>query len=224
MRPRRRQNRGGFLIPTDKRKRPEESETETDFSAPDRPIGAAIDFAYAASHNLGRQHSRELDVMTTMQRSITRCVLALALLTWALASSSLASGSGGGLHKTANGLTVYLGVLPAAMIRGQHVDHPEEEMHGGIPRGRHNVHLLAALFDDATGERVDDVEIKARVTPLGLAGMSRDLEPMKIADTLTYGNYFSMPSAGTYRIVLTIMRPEQPRPLKLEFSYEHSVR
>jgi hypothetical protein len=119
---------------------------------------------------------------------------------------------------------VYLGVLPAAMIQGHPGGHPEETMHGGMPRGRHAYHVVAAVFDAATGERVEDAVVEARAAEPGLAGVTRRLEPMLIADTVTYGNYFQLSGDGPYRIDLSITRPGLATPIIVEFTYEHRTR
>lgn len=124
-------------------------------------------------------------------------------------------------YKTAGGLSVYLGVLPAEMVRGHPEDHPEETMHGGIPRGAHTHHVIVAIFDSANGKRVEDAVVTARVSPLALGSVSRRLEAMEIAETVTYGNYFDFPGRDAYRIAISISRPAAPSPVNLEFSYEH---
>lgn len=123
--------------------------------------------------------------------------------------------------QTVGGLTVYLGVLPAAMVQGHQKGHTEAAMHGGVPSGRHAYHVIAAVFDATTGERIEDADIQARVSPLGLAGVTRQLEPMAIAGTITYGNYFTLDGSGTFRIDLTITHPS---PLHMEFTYDHRTR
>ena len=95
-------------------------------------------------------------------------------------------------------------------------------MHGGPPRGRHVHHLTAALFDARTGDRVEDVTVDARVAPLGLAGETRRLEPMEIAETITYGNFFSFPEEGGYRLRLRIERTGEPA-TEVEFRHRHVV-
>ena len=127
-------------------------------------------------------------------------------------------------YKTAAGLAVYLGVLPAAMIQGHPRDHPEAAMHGGVPSGRHGYHIVVAVFDAATGQRVEDAVVEARVAEPGLAGVTRQLEPMLITETVTYGNYFQLSGDGPYRIDLSIMRPSSATPVKVEFTYEHRTR
>jgi hypothetical protein len=115
--------------------------------------------------------------------------------------------------KTADGLTVSLGVLPAAMIQG-----PEEAMHGGVPTGRDSYHIVVAVFDATTGARIEDAVVEARVAELGFAGVARRLEPMLIADTVTYGSYFELSSDADYRIYLSITRPGSAVPVKVEFA------
>jgi hypothetical protein len=115
--------------------------------------------------------------------------------------------------KTAGGLAVYLGVLPAAMIHG-----PEKAMHGGVPSGRRSYHIVVAVFDATTGARVKDAVVEARVAELGFAGITRQLEPMLIADTVTYGNYFELSGEANYRIYLSITRPGSAVPVRVEFA------
>jgi len=126
-------------------------------------------------------------------------------------------------YKVADGLAVYLGVLPAAMLQG-HETHPEERMHGGVPRGPHAYHVVAAVFDAPTGERIADARVAARVTPSGLPAEARMLEPMEIAGTLTYGNYFTMGGSDPYRIELSITRAGAVEPVEVEFAYRHGPR
>jgi hypothetical protein len=83
---------------------------------------------------------------------------------------------------------------------------------------------MAAVFDAASGERVENALVEARVAEPGLAGVTRRLEPMLIADTVTYGNYFQLSGDGPYRIDLSITRPCLARPVTVEFTYEHRTR
>src|SRR5665648_1163295 len=53
--------------------------------------------------------------------------------------------------QTVGNITIYLGLLPADMIRGQTQDHPVDTMHGGVPSGSGEYHILVALFDAKTG-------------------------------------------------------------------------
>lgn len=126
-------------------------------------------------------------------------------------------------YKIVDGLAVYLGGLPAAMIQGHSADHPEVAMHGGIPRGPHIFHIMVALFDAKSGDRIEDAGVEAQVSPPGLAGTTRWLEAMAIVGTITYGIYFRLDPSGPYRIRLAIT-PRGARPsVSLEFTYEHDI-
>ena len=103
--------------------------------------------------------------------------------------------------RTAGGLTVYLGVMPAAIVKGQ------PTMHGGAPGGSHEYHLVAAIFDAASAARVSDATVIAKVSGLGLSGSEKALEPMNIEKTTTYGGFFHLPGADVYTIRLTVRRP-----------------
>jgi hypothetical protein len=122
--------------------------------------------------------------------------------------------------RTTDGLVVYLGVIPGAMIQG----HAEDPLHDAVPTGPHAYHVTVALFDAATGARVEDAQVDAEVTPLGLSPERRALEPMEIANTVTYGNFFTMRIRGPYRIHVSILRPGAERPATAEFTYEHTAR
>lgn len=160
---------------------------------------------------------------------MTRLLALTVLPFWALAASFAAGAADNSGYKTVGGLAVYLGVMPAAIVQGHPADpadpaHPEKTMHRGVPRGLHAFHVVAAVFDAASGERIEDAKVSARVTRLGLGGATSALEPMDIAGTVTYGNYFTMSGDGPYRIELSITPAGASMPVALKFSYEHGTR
>ena len=126
--------------------------------------------------------------------------------------------------RTVEGLNVYLGVLPAAMTRSQLKTNSGPPLHGGAPRGEHVYHLTVAVFDAASGERRTDLDVRARVSGLGLSGPEKVLQPMTLADTVTYGNYFRLPGNDTYRIHVEIRQPGKAKPVTTDFTYEHRIR
>ena len=141
------------------------------------------------------------------------------LLLCGLAGPAMAdTGSG---SKTVGNVVIYMGLLPAEMILGHPADHPESSMHGGRPKGSGQYHVVIALFDAKTGARIEKAEVTARVSEIGLAGEEKKLEPMEIAGTETYGNYFRMAGSGPFRINVTIRVPGEPREIKTEFEHRH---
>jgi len=154
------------------------------------------------------------------RRRASRAVALLALILWSLPVLGRAGlAADAALAQTVGGVTAYLGIVPAAIIRAHPALHVDPGAHGGAPAGRHDYHVLVALFDAKTGARIEDAKVTAQVSEVGLAGARRTLEPMKIADTVTYGNYFQVPSKGSYRIGVEVEHQQAVH--RFSFSYDH---
>lgn len=119
-------------------------------------------------------------------------------------------------HQRVDGFDIYLGVVPSELVR-----HHERQLGGKDWRDPHNYHVLVALFD-AQGRRVTKGEIKARVSPLGVVGLEKSLEPMPWHDgeLTSYGNFFKMPDPGLYRIELRFRPAGVKRFSQARFVYE----
>lgn len=113
-------------------------------------------------------------------------------------SAGVATAAETGQVARVDGMEVYYGLLPAEISRGQPTRHIEKQ-HGGVPRGRGQYHLIVSVFDAKTGKRIENATVSARVGELALAPQSKMLEPMQIAGTVTFGNFFtiSRPHGGT---------------------------
>lgn len=140
----------------------------------------------------------------------------------AIAAASLASAAEEN-YQVAHGLGVYLGILPAGIVRGHPEWHAEGAMHGGAPRGRHQYHIVIAIFDAKTGARIEKAQVTANVSGLGNVGTQNiELEPMLIAGTVTYGNFVELPGYDRYDIKLDITVPgREPAPVRIDFTYQH---
>src|SRR5574338_846240 len=135
---------------------------------------------------------------------LTACsVRVLALFVLALMVGPVAAATE--YEKHADGLAIYLGVLPAELLRGAG-DRQLAAMHGGTPSARDTHHIVVSVFEDASGTQVRDAKVEARVGSLGLAGTRRTLDPMMIGNTTTYGNFFPMAGPGPYIIEMTVRR------------------
>lgn len=153
--------------------------------------------------------------------ALPRICFVLALAAAPLARVPSAGAAEDGQYQTASGLSVYLGVMPAELVKGLPSHSSESSMHGGIPRGRHEYHVVAAVFDSAGGARISDATITAKISGLALSGPQITLEPMKIADTTTFGGFVNLPGTDRYTIKLTIQRAGSQQPVVLDFKYDH---
>lgn len=127
-------------------------------------------------------------------------------------------------HKVIDGVSIYFGVMPAESALAYPNGRVERTMHGGVPHRSHRDHLVVALFNRATGERINDATVTATVSELGLSGETKRLEPMKIAHTVTYGNYFDMAGGRVYGIRLHIRCPEMRHAVDTKLVYRGTHR
>jgi hypothetical protein len=141
-------------------------------------------------------------------------MLAITFVTWPVAAAT-------DYEKHAEGLAVYMGVLPAQVLRGKPGTDHLTTMHGGLPRGNGSHHVVVSIFDERTRRQLADVTVEASVGSPGLGGTHRSLEPMRIGETTTFGNFFPMSGAGPFIVRVTIRRPGQNPPIQLQFNYTH---
>ena len=152
-------------------------------------------------------------------RRLAWLCVAMLLLVLSAAGPALADGSGD--SQTVGNVLIYLGLLPAPMILGHPPNHPEASMHGGPRAGAGEYHVIVALFDAKDGERIIHANVSARVSEIGLAGEEKKLDPMEIAGTVTYGNYFKMGGAGPFHISLDIHGPGEADQISAVFERRH---
>jgi hypothetical protein len=125
------------------------------------------------------------------------------------------------LSKTAGGVTVYLGIVPAEIVKAcLRAPPPNDRRTGALQRGAHEYHVVAAVFDATSGVRVSDAVVTAEVSGLGLSGAKKKLEPMQISGTTTYGGFFDLPGFDLYTVKLAVER-SGASPAALQFKYDH---
>ncbi len=120
-------------------------------------------------------------------------------------------------HKTIDGISIFLGILPAEIIEGTRIS----DMHGGLPVGEYRYHVTIALFNDS-GNRLSNANISVQLTTSDSKSESKILEKMKFNNKLVYGNYFTLNESGPYRIKVIIKHPNYPKQIETEFEYQIS--
>ncbi len=123
-----------------------------------------------------------------------------------------------------DGLELFFGLIPAEILRGHPLEHEEQTMHGGVPRGKWVHHLIISVFDARTRARITDAAVTGSVTEVGRATQNRKLEAMSFGGTGSYGNYFAMPNQGPYEIVVNVRRPGNGKAATARFQYWHPRR
>lgn len=127
----------------------------------------------------------------------------------------------GGLYQLAEGVAIYVKLIPSKALQGQPETPAGNRMHGGVPPGDHVYHVIVDLFDERTGKRITNAEITAQILERGATGRLKRLEAMRPEERLAYANYFDLPGVGPYQVRLTIRRPGASRPIRAELTFEH---
>ena len=155
-----------------------------------------------------------------MRRSYVRAAfgLAQAAVVMLFAGTALADHSSG--YAVADGLTIYYAVIPAEVLRAYPKGSPEAIAHRSIPRGKNVDHLLVALFEGKSMERITDARVTVRFRETGLGWAKKRLEPMTLNDALTYCNFFTFDNHATYTIAIEVRRPGSSAVVTTEFEYK----
>jgi cytochrome c5 len=133
-------------------------------------------------------------------------------------ASSPASAAIGQDFAVVNGTTVYFGVVSAEAIRYHPKEYPKN-VYGVAPSDPAQYYVTVALFEAPNGKRIDDAVVKARVSTTMGAGPEKTLEPITIANSRSYGNYFTMGSMGPYKITVHVSRPSAANVIEAQFEY-----
>ncbi|WP_440657712.1 iron transporter [Ensifer adhaerens] len=177
-------------------------------------------------HSRGHRTEAAAVALAREYRSVWRqcllTLLAIAFMT-AFATSHASATTADENYRVVDDLAVYLGILPAAMVRGHPKEHPETSMHDGATSGAHQYHIVVAIFDARTGARIENAGVKATVSGLGHVGTKTiELQPMAIAETITYGNFVTLLGTDRYDIQLQISVPGREHPVRVGFAYQHT--
>jgi hypothetical protein len=175
--------------------------------------------ARASLSSRGNGKEDEMGFGSIRYRAIGLLIVATSLSL--CASTPVLAGVVDGVQ-TVQGLKIYLGAVPAAVVRAHSSGHAEAQMHGGVPaRGQHAIHLVVAVFDDATGARITKANVSADIIEDGGKRWSITLKPMTIAGALTYGGYGAFADAEDYRINVRVTRVRPSQPVVAQFTYAH---
>jgi hypothetical protein len=123
--------------------------------------------------------------------------------------------------KTADGIAIYLGIMPAELVAGHTTGDSADRKRSAQRATVRQHHIIVAVFDNATGERMTSAEVWTRVQGFGVSPW-KTLEPMLIDDQVVYGNYFDIVRAGPSRIEIHVRDDRRGRrPVMVSFDYFH---
>lgn len=115
------------------------------------------------------------------------------------------------------GVTMYWGLVPAAVVAERHAI---DELHGGALKGGGQVHhLVIALYDTASGRRIEDAVVRAQLSETGIVDAPpKYLLPMKINDQASFGQVFAVAKDGPYRFRVFVKLPQHQSEIEFAVS------
>lgn len=128
-------------------------------------------------------------------------------------------------HVDTKSYRVYLGVVPASVIKNDPVlIDREKSLHGGT----HNTsstsqHVMVSIFTKDGNKRVLNATAVAKVRNkkyISGTNIEKPLEKMLTSGTVTYGNYFDLPKNGKYDIEIAIYQSNKNGSEKAKFKFK----
>lgn len=115
-----------------------------------------------------------------------------------------------------SGITLYWGLVPSAVVADMH---ELAELHGGPPKGGGQVqHLVVALYDSASGRRIEGAVLRARLSESGIVDPPvKYLLPMQVNGQASYGQLFGVIKDGPYHFLLWVRRSPQGEEIEFRF-------
>lgn len=152
--------------------------------------------------------------MKAMRLAAACCTVVAAL------ASAGAAAQPAQTQRQSGGLVLHYGLVPAEMVLAVPRPQAEREMHGGAA-GKSGSHLVLAIFDAASGQRISQAEVMTHITLVGGASTTKRLEPMNINDMPSFGAFVPIGAPGIYKIRFEVKRPGVEGTVSAEF--EHRV-
>ena len=126
--------------------------------------------------------------------------------------------------QTVDGLTIYLGVVPAAITRGHGREHAGEPGARTAGSSVHDIHVVAGIFEKHSGERIGNASVTARFQGERGPAWTVPLRPMTVNGALTYGGFTSMGANMNATVSIIVQRPSRIRRQHASvarFEYDH---
>ena len=123
--------------------------------------------------------------------------------------------------KAVSGTEIYLGVLPAEVLRS----YPEDSGGASDAWGRSQRHWALpreCLRARATTKApISDAKVDVRLDERGISSETKTLQPMAIGSAASYGNYIKLKRKTQYVFTVKIQKPDSPQAIEARF--EHRV-
>ena len=149
-----------------------------------------------------------------------RALAGVALATMALVAQAASTDQ----RQRNERITLYYGVVPAALAQPALAPHaPAPDPHGSPRPAADTHHLVVALFDNATGKRITQANVSVRYVPPRGRAISKALVPMPLGDVLSFGTTFVIPEGRGHRFVIEVHRGDIVDRFEVEYDNLHGA-
>lgn len=122
-------------------------------------------------------------------------------------------------------ITLYYGVVPAALSQAVLSAHPPAaDVHGTVRFAADTHHLVIALFDTPSGQRITQATVTVRHAPPRGEATTKVLEPMPLGDTLSFGATFVIAEGRDHRFRIDVRWGERVERFDMVYDNLHGGR
>ena len=121
--------------------------------------------------------------------------------------------------KTVGSTEIYLGFLPAELLRSYPPGSVERTVHGGVPSGSGYYHVNVSVFNATTKAPISGARVEVRIAEPGLTSESKSLEPVTINNVPSYGSYVKLKQKTQYVVTVVVRRPDVAQPIEAKFDH-----
>lgn len=142
-------------------------------------------------------------------------------------SISSANATDSNWHSDTKSYRVYLGVVPASMIKkNPTLIDKQKSLHGGTKNTTNaSQHIMVSIFSKKDNKRILKATAIANIKNKKLFGskkIAKPLEKMITSGSITYGNYFKLSKKGTYVIDVDIYQSNKNGSEKASFIFKRN--
>ena len=121
--------------------------------------------------------------------------------------------------KTVGRTEIYLGLLPAEVLRSYPKDSVERAMHGGVPSGAGQYHLNVSVIDAVSKAPISGARVEVKIEDPGISSEAIPLEAITINSMPSYGNYIQLKRKTQYSFIVRVRTPNSAQPIEATFAH-----
>lgn len=142
-------------------------------------------------------------------------------------SFSTANATDSNWHADTNSYRVYLGVVPASIIKKNlTLIDKDKSLHGGTNNTTNATqHIMVSIFSKKDNKRILKATAIARIKNKKIFGSKKIIKPLEKMNTsgaITYGNYFKLSKKGTYKIDVDVYQSDKNGSEKASFIFKRN--